>query len=354
MRTWTLCHPTAGTFEIIEAPASQMREIDPEWDPRPEKSTLPESEPHSEPAQQPEPAPHNETAEQQHALAKLANRFERWANRLPSPLSPVKRRFLEYADRIRSNAGNQVAIRLNGRTLARYYRPRSGAISMRTFLQPDESTVYPKPGEFTSMFPARKPKLALTASPFGDVVSAYFLAENGTYEFAAPPNSYAQQRQKMLETAPLKRFFLPILIGLGKVGWAWIVLLVLPIIEAFFYPHWDATKSFLQWFFYPVIWLWQSFWWLVGTLLSPIGWLLSWIWKPISYVLAMLWTPIVKFFRWLSSFLPDLPELPDWLSWLVTHPKLWLPVLAGVSAGIIAIIRNRRAKKRRDNTDSPE
>ncbi|QRV02110.1 hypothetical protein JTE88_08560 [Arcanobacterium phocisimile] len=419
MQIWTLEHPIHGHFEIVEAPAVEMRKLDPEWDAVPDVSPADETSNEALDSKKgipetgvatpetgtdiPEVAketsnPNKETEDQRVALKNLADRFERWSNRLPRQLNPVKERLSEYTERIRSNVGNQVAIRLNGRTLARYYRPRSGTCGLRAFLLEGEasaadgqahsndgqaptdsdtsSSPFPAPGEFAQLSPARKPKITLEASPFGDIISAYYVGSGQStnkpatrnqsaddiFEFTAPPNSYAEKRLRMLESSPLKRLFLPILIGLSKVGWAWFAVLFFPIVKAVLEPVWDSVKLYVSWLFFPLAWLWTKFWWLIGKIWWPIGWLLRKIWWPIGWLLDTLGSllkplkdAVVQFFAWLSSFFPPLPDLPDWLAWLVGHPKLWLPVVTGIAFGILSFIRYRRARRTRNSTQpNPE
>ncbi|USR79332.1 hypothetical protein [Arcanobacterium pinnipediorum] len=465
MRIWTLEHPTFGRFEIIEAPAVEMRRIDPEWDAPPESetdikpetdtSTVSNSGAETTTNPQAQTTSDSEINEQNLRLKNLAHRFERWANRLPRVLAPMKQRFFEYTDRIRSNVGNQVAVQLNGHTIARLGHPRCGSLGLRAIfageddssetsqskdsIQPEDTNPtkdndptkgtnsakdtnptenitisYPEPGEFTNVSLASKPKIVIESSPFGDIISAYYLGTNqplganqplnsnqpdtnqpdtnqpdtiqpdtiqpdtthqspnptshttitpttdGIFEFTAPQNSYAEKRQLMLEASPIKRFFLPILIGLGKVGWGWFLFLAVPFFEALFHPIWDAVKSYVSWIFSPIVWLWTSFWWLIGKILSPVWWLIKKIWWPIDWLfdklgafLSPVWDSITHFFKWLASFLPTLPDLPDWLAWLVDHPKLWIPLVTGVIFGIVAIIRHQRVRRYRNkNSDS--
>lgn len=42
---------------------------------------------------------------------------------------------------------------------------------------------------------------------------------------------------------------------------------------------------------------------------------------------------------------PALPEVPEWVLWLVEYSKIWVPVVIGVAVGALALRNHRRSEK---------
>lgn len=110
-------------------------------------------------------------------------------------------------------------------------------------------------------------------------------------------------------------------------GWAWVIILgaavIYPLFEpvrAFFKPALDAVGRFFEWLF------------------TPLSWLLEWIGSLLPEI-NIPWPRLVL------PELPDLPEPPAWLEWLMEHPKLWFPIVLATFIGVISFLRANRAMK---------
>lgn len=151
-----------------------------------------------------------------------------------------------------------------------------------------------------------EPFIDIDVNLFGEPRLIYF-RDRGSHEvalFDVPNNSPAERRFKAMEASPWKRLVFPIMAGMGTVGWALIVILAAPLIERI------------------------------------VTWLLSFL-PEINIPWPQINIP------WPEISLPSLPALPAWLEWLIDHPKLWMPIVIGIIAGILGMRRAKRSAKTR-------
>ena len=41
----------------------------------------------------------------------------------------------------------------------------------------------------------------------------------------------------------------------------------------------------------------------------------------------------------------DLPEVPEWVLWLLEYSKIWVPVVVGIVIGVVALRNHRRSER---------
>ena len=161
-----------------------------------------------------------------------------------------------------------------------------------------------------------KPHLKLTVSPFRELLHVELREGPSVVEFDPPAGSRGERRRETMESSDLKRTLIPIAEGVGKGGWALAILVLGP---------------------------------LVGRLLS---WLASFLpdwqlpeWHPPHVDLPVPQLPHVDLPLpgWAPPSIP-LPEIPDWVAFLAEYSKIWVPVVVGVAAGIIALRNHRKSE----------
>lgn len=161
-----------------------------------------------------------------------------------------------------------------------------------------------------------KPHLKLTVSPFRELVHLELREGPSVVEFDPPAGSRGAKRREVMESSDLKRTLIPIAEGVGKGGWALAILVLGP---------------------------------LVGRLL---GWLAGFLpdwqlpeWRPPHVDLPAPQLPHT------DLPLPDrslpsipLPEIPEWVALLAEYSKIWVPVVVGIAAGVIALRNHRKSE----------
>ena len=149
--------------------------------------------------------------------------------------------------------------------------------------------------------------------------------------FDPPAGTPAAKRAAKMEASPVRRWLYPLLGGLGKSGWAILAVLLAPVVTKFLV-------------------------WLIGLILTPIIAVIEFLlgllpdidWPEIRWP-KIPWPdinwPTIPWPEINFPSLPSLPELPDWLVWLLDHPKFWVPIVMGAVVGIIAVRNARRSQK---------
>ena len=158
-----------------------------------------------------------------------------------------------------------------------------------------------------------KPHLRLYVNTFKELLRVEFREGATVVEFDPPAGSRGEKRRNSLESSPAKRALVPIAEGLGKGGWALAVLLLGPLVGRFL----DWLSQFLPDINMPDITLPQ-------------------VDLPIP-ALPQVELPTLDI-PWPD--MPDLPDMPYWVAWLLQYSKIWIPVVFGIIFGIVAL-RNK-------------
>ena len=163
-----------------------------------------------------------------------------------------------------------------------------------------------------------KPHLKLRASGLDELLSVEFREGDTVVEFDPPAGSRGARRRETMESSELKRTLIPMAEGLGKGGWALAVLVLGPIISRFiswllgFLPDWDLPD-------------------LPDIQLPHMD-------LPVPPLPAFnLPVPDID--------LPEFPEVPEWVLWLLEYSKIWVPVIIGIVIGVVALRNHRRSER---------
>ncbi|WJZ01993.1 hypothetical protein [Corynebacterium freiburgense] len=159
-----------------------------------------------------------------------------------------------------------------------------------------------KPEVFSPMRPKRTKNYGvIQANPFSEIIEIKLCTTEGVVFLEPPKGSPAAQRYQEMEQTPIKRLLYPLLGGLGKVGWAILALIFVPLLKQ-----------------------------LVGLLptinVPNIPW-------PAFHLPAIPWPNI------------HLPKLPAWTVWALDNSNLWMPLVVGVVIGLIAYRDHKRSRK---------
>ena len=357
MRVWRLAHKDYGLLEVIEGQEDELRALDPEWESQ--EQSEPEDSEDSEDSEEPE-----DSEDSGADLEALAQRFEKWAKRLSWPFKRLSPKLVSLADRARANIGMKVLITADGKPIARVRRAQTGSISLP---KPDEEWEYPPAGDFAVIRSGLlKPRLKFEASGLREVLAIYCETEDGIWAFPPPAGSFAAERAAAMDASPVKRLLFPIFAGLGKVGWALVALVVVPLVlrffawvlspfAAFFSMIWQAISRAFHFIFDPIgrllAAIFGPIWDAISRVFSAIFGFIGRILAPIGDFLVWLFTPLTRFLTWLRD---QIPELPGWLDWLIEHPKLWVPIILGIVFGIGSYRRSKRAKRQQEQGDTED
>ena len=163
-----------------------------------------------------------------------------------------------------------------------------------------------------------KPHLKLRVSSLEELLSVEFRKGDTVVEFDPPAGSRGARRRETMESSELKRTLIPMAEGLGKGGWALAVLVLGPIISRFiswllgFLPDWNLPD-------FPDIQL--------PHMDLPVP-------------------PLPDFNLPVPDIdLPEFPEVPEWVLWLLEYSKIWVPVIIGIVIGVVALRNHRRSER---------
>ena len=164
----------------------------------------------------------------------------------------------------------------------------------------------------------KKPHLKLQVSSLDELLSVEFREGDTVVEFDPPAGSRGARRRETMESSELKRTLIPMAEGLGKGGWALVVLVLGPIISRFiswllgFLPDWDLPD-------------------LPDIQLPHMD-------LPVP--------PLPDFNLPVPDIdLPEFPEVPEWVLWLLEYSKIWVPVIIGIVIGVVALRNHRRSER---------
>lgn len=162
-----------------------------------------------------------------------------------------------------------------------------------------------------------KPHLMVQSNAFKELLSLEYREGSTVVEFDPPAGTRGARRRETMESSDLKRTLIPMAEGLGKGGWALAVLVLGPIVGRLL----DKLLSYFPDIDLPEIQL--------PHLDLPV--------PQLPHV--DLPVPSIEF--------PgiDLPQLPEWVVWLMDYSKIWVPVLLGIVVGIIALRNHRKSEQ---------
>ena len=301
---WSLKHPEFGLLELFIGEPDALRRIDPDFPASDKKteaenSAAPEAEEVTEDAAGDEGASTREGSEKLHK--KLAEK-------------------LDDLDRDR-----QLIVRRDGVTIARY----KGLENQKIDLGKTEATV--KAGKYGGEMTLSAPYLGWTSNFLDSwMIEVKVKDDEGVVVFDPPEGSLAARRWEAMEESPFKRWFFPLITGLGKGGWALAVIVLGPLVSRL------------------------------------ISWLLSFV--P-DWDIDIPWPEInLPSIPWPEINLPSIPwpdwHMPEWMEpilrvveFMADYSKVWVPVMIGIAIGLMAVKNNKKSKERKakwqeEQTDS--
>ncbi|MBC2681009.1 hypothetical protein GSS87_00990 [Corynebacterium sp. 4HC-13] len=131
----------------------------------------------------------------------------------------------------------------------------------------------------------------------------------------APRGSKAEKRQRAMEDSPYKRWLYPLAAGMGKGGWAFFCIVLLPFLGKVMQPVTDWLAQFIP------------------------DWHINIPWPDIK--LPQNFFPEIH--------LPSIPwpdwSAPGWLIFLLDYTKVWMPIVVGLWLGIVAVRNAHRSRQ---------
>lgn len=331
MEHWRLTHPSLGQLEVCVGQPAELRRVDPGFPLLKKDDAQPDAVAGSEgfvaleapdggakievgelPAPRPAeqgPAAHGEGEEESPDAPARGEAAEKW------------QAFLEYE-------APPVVVLQQGIPV---YRERSLSQRKIRLAPAGRDPKQVADGEFSEAFDAgvstAPAMLKLDTAVFDRHLIQVGVKTKDSFIFFDPPTGTpAAERAAKMEASPVRRWLYPLLGGLGKSGWAIFAFLVMPLlgklIAALLAPIIEFLKRLIPDIDWPEI-PWPQ------IRLPKIPW------PDINW-------PTIP---WPQINLPSLPEFPDWLVWLLNHPKFWLPIVVGIVVGIIAVRNARRSQK---------
>ncbi|OKL54716.1 hypothetical protein BSZ39_02725 [Bowdeniella nasicola] len=231
--------------------------------------------------------------------------------------SRIKRATVGLWNRYSAGTGRSMLVTRNGEVRGRLEDMQSPRVPLFiSDYDPEEGTDEEKPASSGNRAVEPAPFIDIDVNFFGEPRSVFYRwpSKSATALFDVPAGSPAARRFAAMEASPIKRLVFPIIAGIGKVSWA----LLAPILKAFF-----------SWLF---------------SFLPEIN--IPWPQINIPWPEINIPWPDINI-TWPEINIPW-SELPEWVVWLLGHPKLWIPILVGIVAGIIAMRRARKSKKTRE------
>ncbi len=304
---WSLKHPEFGLLELFIGEPDALRRIDPDF-PASEKKTEiedrtePEAEEVAEDAAGDEGASTSKDSDQ--SSNKLVQKFAKLEKDLDKDL--------------------ELLVRRDGVTIGRF----KNLANQKLDLGKTDSTL--EPGEYGGEVTLAAPYLGWTSN-FLDIwmLEVKVKDEEGVVNFDPPEGSRAAQRWAAMEESPFKRWFYPLITGLGKGGWALAVIVLGPL----------ASK-------------------LIAWLLSFLpDWDINIPWPDINLP-SIPWPDInLPSIPWPDWHLPDW-HLPEWMEpilrvigFMADYSKVWVPIVIGIAVGLMAVKNNRKSKERKAKWD---
>lgn len=334
MEHWRITHPSLGLIEVCVGQPAELRRVDPGF-PLPKKDDAdpgaaassdgfveleaPDGGAKVEVGELPAPRP----AEQQ-AEAGTEGEKESSDDGAQGKIAEKLEAFLEYE-------APPVVVLQHGVPV---YRERSLSQRKVRLTPAGRAPKQMDDGEFSDVLDpgvsAAPAMLKLDTAAFDRHLIQVEVKTKDSFIFFDPPaGTPAAKRAAKMEASPVRRWLYPLLGGLGKSGWAIFAFLVVPILGKILAALLAPIIKFLQRLIPDINWP-EIPWPQIRLPKIP--------WPDINW-------PTIPWPQINLPSLPTLPELPDWLVWLLDHPKFWLPIVVGVVVGIIAVRNARRSQK---------
>ncbi|MEJ5998425.1 hypothetical protein [Corynebacterium sp. H130] len=269
MERWTLAHPTFGLIEV-------ERGYDVEF------------------LQQYEDWPGNKTnpAVEVGAKATLKERVEAW----------------------KENPHARIQIKVDGKPCRRI----KGIPKRKAAVVEKDIEVFGDRDEFLA---PGAPYLKFTSTPLGEIIGISFHNKGEVVELDPPAGSRGAKVQADMAESPIKRVMYPLLLGLGKSGWAIAMLVLVPWISGLL-PDIDVKLPEVK----------------LPTFPSP---------PHIALPYPTIHLPQLP-------ALPPIPELPDWVKMILEHSNIWFPLVVGIFVGLLALRNHKKSERAKQKWEAEQ
>ncbi|MCV7635728.1 hypothetical protein M3B10_005830 [Micrococcus luteus] len=281
MEVWTLHHPDLGVIELEQGFDAEFLARDPEW-------PLEDSWAGGDDGTPAGGRERSRVGERAGPDASFRERFTRW----------------------RQNPPQRLQVRVDGQVRGRFKATTNGVLPLKG------APAALKLADVTGSVSREKPHLRIQSSLFGELLQVEFREADAVVEFEPPADSRGERRHQAMESSSVKRVAYPLLGGLGKAGWAILLLVVIPLLGRLL-PNWDVE---LPAFRPPRIHL-------------PVP-----VWPRIELpvpVYPRIHLPVLHV---------DLPALPAWLVTVLEYDQIWKPILFGLGVGLVSLRNHRRSE----------
>lgn len=238
---------------------------------------------------------------------------EEFRERYPSwPVPPESAADEEIGNGLRTKQGKsplRLQVKVNDEVRRRLSSVPSGRVPLQRHVGDKLSSVS------TATVHRDKPHLRIQSNWRQDILTIDYREGADVVEFDPPPGSRGEARRQAMESSSFKRVAIPLATGLGKSGWALGVIVLGPLVARLiswllsFLPDWD---------------------------LPPL--------PQISLPLPHLPQIALPVPDWPSI---SVPELPEWVLFLIEYSKVWVPLVIGIAVGVIAIRNHRRSERKK-------
>lgn len=286
METWTLQHPTYGLIEVERGYDAEFLVRDPEWPGRPLGFGDSDGD------------------------GKDPGEMKTGTD--PGPDAPLTERVRAFVD----NPSVRLQIKVDGQVRRQLNDVPSGKVPLERKVGEELSAATSTP------VVTGKPHLYIRSNFFDEVLVVEYRNGKEVVEFTPPAGSRGEKRHRAMEESSFKRVLYPMLGGLGKSGWAIAVIVLGPVVSRLldwllqFFPDWDLPT------------------------MPP----LPDITLPVPSLPSIV-LPVPDWPDW-SISLPHFTA-PGWLLFLMDYTKVWVPLVAAIVFGILALRNHRRSEEQK-------
>ena len=324
MERWHAQHPTVGLVEVYVGTFAELREVDPDF-PKNIAGKLAED---SDDEADAEPDP--EAASSDAATSDMASDLEKLKAKNAEKPTIIGKILLTVSEAMEDQP---YLVKVDGQVIARQDSLKEVKLDLSQEEDEDGNKRFKKGAEgargFHRELAVAKPYLKLEPGVTNSFLRLATIEAGGvTLEMNAPPGSKDAQRLQAMEESPFKRWFYPLLTGLGKSGWAIFALVVLPLLGKIIEPIIRWLAQFIP------------------------DWDINIPWPHINW-------PHIDI-PWPDINLPSIPwpdwQLPHWdLPWIVElaleYPKVWIPIVLGIVFGISSVKRGKKSREAKLKTE---
>ncbi|MBF0580950.1 hypothetical protein [Corynebacterium sp. ED61] len=324
MERWSAQHAKVGLVEVFVGTFAELREVDPDFPQSTVGKLAEDFDDGADVEQETEAASSNVSA------SDRASDLEKLKAKNAEKPTIIGKILLTVSEAMEDHP---YLVKVNDQVIARQDSLKEVKLDLSQKEDEDGNKRFKKGDEgargFHRELAVAKPYLKLEPGVTNSFLRLATIEAGGvTLEMNAPPGSKGAQRLQAMEESPFKRWFYPLLTGLGKSGWAIFALVVLPLLGKIIEPIIRWLAQFIP------------------------DWDINIPWPHINW-------PHIDI-PWPHINLPSIPwpdwQLPHWdLPWIVElaleYPKVWIPIVLGILFGISSVKRGKKSREAKLKTE---